>query len=44
MEYKEALRLFEEVLETTLDRMRQEGCSEQEVQKVKDAFNKVRNG
>jgi hypothetical protein len=44
MEYQEAAELFESVLEAALNRMRLEGHPEKQIERVKDAFDKVRNG
>ena len=44
MEYREAIEIVQEVLAQTLERMKKEGRTKEEIKQITEAFNKVRNG
>jgi len=44
MEYREAIEIFQKVLDQTVERMKKEGHTKGEINQVIEAFNKVRNG
>jgi len=44
MEYREAIEIFQEVLTQTVERMKKEGHTKEEIKQIVEAFDKVRNG